>query len=150
MQLDMVIPDEAKTMTVITVAQLLKLLHKEAHKEGKRRGKKTVGIGKLFVKCWQKNNHHYHQTHMHSHKDGRYTAIPVGRHRHGANSQLLLVSNQKVSSNNNKTKIILWSNSIFLDAKLFIPPQSTIQQQGGWSASCKLSGLMVRHKTSLG
>lgn len=35
MQLDTLIPDEAKAITVATVAQLLKLPRQEAHKEGK-------------------------------------------------------------------------------------------------------------------
>lgn len=35
MQLDTLIPDEAKAISVTTVAQLLKLPHQEAHKEEK-------------------------------------------------------------------------------------------------------------------
>lgn len=40
-QLDMLIADEAKTITVITVAQLLKLPHKEVCNKGKRRGENS-------------------------------------------------------------------------------------------------------------
>lgn len=47
MQLDMLVPDEAKTITVITAAQLLKPPHKKASKEGKRRGK-TSGHWKII------------------------------------------------------------------------------------------------------
>lgn len=94
MQLDIVMPDEARTSTVIPAAQLLKLPHQEACKERRRGAKKLVGTEKLFVKCWQTTNHHNQQTHMHSHKDNMY--------HQGANSQLLLVSNQKGSSSNNK------------------------------------------------
>lgn len=94
MQLDIMIPDEAKTITVITAAQRLKLPHQEACKERRRRAKPTVGTEKLFLKCWQTikpplppNPREFPQ---------RQRVLSRSK------PQLLLVSNQKVSSNNNK------------------------------------------------